>query len=460
MKYTVTFAEETYESLTAYLLSDRLVERAAYALCKVSTSPEEIRLLVRDVIRVLPEDILEASATGLKIASRSFVRAMKRADDTKQCFMFIHSHPEGSRNHSKRDDGEERELFRTAYNRIHLPGVHASLVVSGADNPVCRVWLDDGSMQPVSLIRIIGKRFRFFQNSPEHPALPVFFDRQVRAFGEDIQRVLSQLHIGVVGAGGTGSSIIEQLVRLGVGKLTIIDGQTFESTNVNRVYGSTVNDDGIDKVDIANRNSTTIGLGTIIEKDNKAISYGSSAKKLKGCDIIFGCTDGQWGRSILNKIAVHYLIPVFDMGVRIDSENAIVKSIEGRVTTLLGGYACLYCRGRINGKRIRAESMAELDPDGLLELQRQGYADELETTAPSVISFTTNVASFAISEFLHRLTGFMGEDRQTNEIIIKFDEPVVRRNNQRSKPECFCGQPHEIMRGDAKTFLDTTWRPE
>ena len=41
------------------------------------------------------------------------------------------------------------------------------------------------------------------------------FDRQVRAFGADIQELLATLRIGIVGNGGTGSPVAEQLIRLG-----------------------------------------------------------------------------------------------------------------------------------------------------------------------------------------------------------------------------------------------------
>src|SRR5688500_10935071 len=48
--------------------------------------------------------------------------------------------------------------------------------------------------------------------------------------------VLGRLKVGVVGLGGTGSAVVEQLARLGVGELLLCDPQEFESTNVNRVY--------------------------------------------------------------------------------------------------------------------------------------------------------------------------------------------------------------------------------
>src|SRR5207249_4533492 len=41
-------------------------------------------------------------------------------------------------------------------------------------------------------------------------------DRQVRALGDRVQDELESIEVGVVGLGGTGSSLVEQLVRMGV----------------------------------------------------------------------------------------------------------------------------------------------------------------------------------------------------------------------------------------------------
>jgi molybdopterin/thiamine biosynthesis adenylyltransferase len=460
MKYTINFSEEIYQQLTDYLFSDLDIERAAYALCRISVNDDETRLLVRRIIPVIEEDIIKATKVSLSIKSQSFLRAMKQADISKQVFVFIHSHPTGFETHSTQDDAEEKMLFRTAYNRIATKGVHASLVFSSPSKPVGRVWLSESTFEPISTIRVIGKRFTFYSDSTKNIHLPTFYDRQVRAFGPDIQKLLLGLHIGLVGVGGTGSAVGEQLIRLGVGRITVTDGQKFEETNVNRVYGSRISDNGHPKVNIMIRQAKEIGLGTIIESLDQPITFQSVIKKLKSCDVIFGCTDDHWGRSILNRLAVYYNIPVFDMGIKIDSDNGVIKSIQGRVTTLLSGNACLFCRERIDPRRVTSESLEVLDPESSRALREEGYAPELEDPAPSVIPFTTTIASLAISEFLHRLTGFMGADRISNEVIIRFDENDIKRNKRTSKLDCFCGDSYFFNRGDTNPLLDMVWRPE
>lgn len=460
MRYTMTFMEQDYEHLQEVLRRHPDVENAAYLLCRLSRTDSEVRFLVREIIPVAQEHQLEASSSHMKIASASYRAAMKRADEEKSSFVFVHTHPNGYSRHSPQDDREEAPLFRTAYVRVHNDAVHASLVLTGGSISSARVWLSDSSTQEIERVRIIGRRFRFWFSQRSDAPIAEFYDRQVRAFGPDLQQLLQRLRVGIVGAGGTGSAVIQQLARLGVGKIMIADGETFDVSNVNRLYGSRTVDEGVAKVKIAQRAVADMGLDTKVTLVAKPISYRSAISPFKDCDVIFGCTDDEWGRALLTRLAIYYGIPVFDVGVKIDSNDGVIRSIHGRATTLLPGSACLFCRGRITAERVGIESLRATDPATAAERVREGYAPELEDPAPAVIPFTTTVASTAVSEFLHRLTGFMGEDRDSSEVLHLFDASLVRRNSKPSRPECFCAPRKFWMRGDARPLLDTSWRPE
>ena len=460
MRYSATFLGSQFDALQAHLASSK-DEEAAFLICRVAQSDDETRLLVHTVVPVTAKDIIEQSPIHMKIAPRAYTRAMKQANDEKSCLLFVHSHPNGYPRHSPQDDAEEAKLFKTAYTRIRTPGVHGSLVLTPDGLSSARVWLADGTAAEIERIRIVGRRIRFwFNRSAAVHDVPAFFDRQVRAFGPDIQRLLSRLRIGIVGVGGTGSCVLEQLIRLGVGTLIISDGECFEASNVNRVYGSRLVDDGIAKIKIAQRLAADIGLGTKIELISKPISYQSALKRFRECDIVMGCTDDELGRSLLNRFAIYYYVPVFDMGVKIDSEHGVVRSIQGRVTTLMNGAACLHCRGRISAERITAQAKWEADPAGAQALEDEGYLPELSVPAPAVVTFTTAIAASAVTELLHRLTGFMGPDRESTEVLHLIDQTSVRTNKLASQPECFCADAYNWGRGDVRPFLDTTWRAE
>jgi molybdopterin/thiamine biosynthesis adenylyltransferase len=464
-RFTLSMLEAHLSTLTEALFDGSGDERGAYLICGVARMQSEVRLLVREVIPVRMDEILAASPISLSITGSSFVRAMKRADLKRAAFVFAHSHPTGFPDFSPQDDSEERKLFQTAYGRVHHEGPHGSLLMAVPDQPRGRVWLSDGTTAPIGVIRVLGNRFRFLHNTAdwqgegERVRDLTFFDRQIRAFGSDLQPLLRSLTVGVVGAGGTGSCVIEQLIRLGVGRLVIADPQEFDPTNVNRVYGSNASDESIAKVEIAARMAAEIGLGTQVTLVPQSITRLSAFRELRDCDVVFGCTDDERGRSILGRLSVWYYVPVFDMGVKIDSDSGAIRSIQGRVTTLMPGRACLLCRGRIAG-RLREEAVIETDPGEAERLRREGYLPELEDPAPAVIPFTTTVAASAIAEFLHRLTGFLGDDRKSSEVLHRIDETRLSTNNPPSRPGCMCSDPSKWGRGDVAPPLGLTWASE
>jgi molybdopterin/thiamine biosynthesis adenylyltransferase/proteasome lid subunit RPN8/RPN11 len=459
MRYSITFLEEDYERLTSILFPAD-VERGAYLLCGLSVGPSETKLLVRNVVALEKTEINSASPVHISIPAPMYVKWLKRADELNNCIVFVHSHPNGYDDFSDKDYSEEQQFFSTAHNRIHRKGVHASLVLSSPTHVIGRVWLADGTNQALECIRIIGRRFRYIRNYTDLDIDIAFFDRQVRAFGHEFQPVLKRLHVGVVGAGGTGSSVFEQLVRLGIGTITIIDDDKFDPSNINRVYGAYSTDAELHKTLIAKRSANMIGLGTRVINVTLPITYKSSIEKLKDCDVIFGCTDDQAGRSLLTRFALYYLTPVIDVGVAIDSNVGMVERVEGRVTVLMPGTACLYCRRRISPKGISDEIIQQSDPIQADNLRKEGYLIGVQEPAPAVISFTTTIAASAVSELLHRLTGFMGDDRLTSEIIHRIDWNRVRTNSTQAEPDCFCTDRSLWGTGDTRPLLGVTWRLE
>jgi molybdopterin/thiamine biosynthesis adenylyltransferase len=458
MKYTISMTETLFDAVRHHLSSPEL-ECAGYLLGKTSVTSHETRVLLREFIPVERSEVTAASRTGMSIMSSSFMRAMKRADRTNQVFYFIHSHPGEYRNFSEQDDKQEAQLMHTAYTRIEKPGPHGSMLLVGGRDLIARSWFDTGVSIPITRIRIIGTRLRFIDEGAEVD-LDAVFDRQIVAFGGGIQALLRRLHVGVVGLGGTGSAVAEQLIRLGVGTLTVIDHDDLERSNVSRVYGSTLSHVGKPKVAVAHDNARRIGLDTDVRGVASSITYERTAAILRECDCIFGCTDDEWGRAILTRMALYYYIPVIDMGVRIASESGQIKNIQGRVTTLLPGAACLFCRNRISAEQVSRQAIDETNPERASKLRAEGYLPELPGAEPAVIAFNSTLASWAVIELLNRIVGFMGEERRTTEMIFLFDAAMIRPNAVSPSAQCFCSDPRYLGRGDVKPFLDMTWRAD
>lgn len=445
----IILLESQLETLRDLLFDCPGIEGAAFLLCGQSTSDRGAKLVVNSVIPIRDEDFLRREAYGLSIFSSALTRVAKLARYEDLSIIFAHSHPDGVPEFSEQDDHEEARLL--PFLQARVPNrVHGTLVLTNTE--ICgRIYMPGRT--PADAVLVVGDRIR--QVCPVgRGAIEPFFDRQVRAFGADIQYLLKRMHVGVVGLGGTGSPIAEQLCRLGIGHLSLFDGDTLDATNVNRVYGSTLADEGRYKVDIAKKHLERIGFGTTVDAYPFHITEEPTARSLRECDVVFGCTDKEIPRAILVQLSLRYLIPVFDMGVLIDSDKGNIRGVHGRVTTLLPGEACLFCRGRITAARMRIEALSETDREAQI---RDGYAPELEDAAPAVIPFTSATASAAIGEFLHRLTGFMGSERKSSEVLLALDQSRVRTNRLEPREECMCGEQSFWGRADTSPYLDMVW---
>jgi hypothetical protein len=124
---------------------------------------------------------------------------------------------------------------------------------------------------------------------------------------------------------------------------------------------------------------------------------------------------------------------------------------------IMPGAACLFCRGRISGDVIAAEILQETNLAEYENQRKQGYLPELATQAPAVIPYTSAVASFAINELLHRLSGYMGDDRMSTELFLLFNDSRISRNSTPASPECVCSNRKKWGRGDVDPFLGLTW---
>jgi hypothetical protein len=103
------------------------------------------------------------------------------------------------------------------------------------------------------------------------------------------------------------------------------------------------------------------------------------------------------------------------------------------------------------------EGMRRHDPQQFEQYRQAGYIVGMDGPSPVVATFTSEVASMAVNELLHRLTGFRGTDGYCAERVRRFDwikdsdiVPGGTRN-----PDCpLCGQRKYDGRGDMTPFMD------
>jgi len=167
------------------------------------------------------------------------------------------------------------------------------------------------------------------------------FSRQ-SFLGPSSEKALATLSIGIVGLGGGGSHVVQQLAHLGVGGFTLLDPDCIDSSNLNRLIGGTERDVGKKKtkVSIANRLVKAINPKAIVIA--KSVKWQESAEHLRDCDVIVGCVDSFAGRDELERMARRFIIPYVDIGMDVH-ESGGRYSITGQVAVSLPDGPCLHC---------------------------------------------------------------------------------------------------------------------
>lgn len=457
---TLTLTEDIWVEVTAAL--DLPVESAAVLTARVVRNGPTELLLVRQLHWVPENHYLVREPMTLSIASEGYVPALGVAADDDALAIFMHTHPDGSPSPSSYDDQVDRDLG-AVFGRRTRTDRYVSLIIGGTiDDPrfTCRMYGADSSEPAlVSRIRVVGtRRLRVIAAdggaANEDSLKRTTFDRQIRAFGVEGQALLKSLRVGVVGAGGTGSAVLEQLVRLGVGDVVLIDDDVIDEHNVSRIHESRASDRGRPKVAVLAERSVGIGLGPVVRPVQERLRTADVTRQLVDRDLIFGCTDDDFGRAVLSRLAYWYLIPVVDIGFVVDAAGGTIRELFGRVTLVGPGSSCLICRGRVSSQRVAWESLPENERRVRIQ---EGYVPQLGEPAPSVVAYTTLVASLAVNEMLARVIGY-GDDDPPGELLVRLAERSISRNVHPPDPDHYCGDRSYWGRGDEQPMLGWIWQ--
>lgn len=437
------------------------VETGGVLLARMLRGPSgEVRLLGEAVRWVDESAYIKRTRDEMLIASHGFVPALGEAADRGLVPIWLHTHP-GVRgvplpsNYDREVDRQLADVFRL---RSEAPA-YATLIISPRQDGLAfsgALQWEDGSETALDRLWQVGDRWRLTRAfNSNQGAIPDVYDRNVRAFGAAIQEMLGGLKIAVIGAGGTGSATCEQLVRLGVRRLLLVDSDTLSASNVTRVYGSTPADVGRPKVEVLRDHLTRIAPDLDCEALRSMITLEPAARRLADCDLVFGCTDDNAGRLVLSRVATFLLTPVIDVGVLLSSNaSGGLTGIDGRVTILTPGAACLVCRDRIDLARAAAELMT---PEERKRRADEGYAPALGGREPAVVAFTTAVAAAAVGELLERLIGYGPEPRPT-ELLLRWHEREISTNTASPRRGHYCDAASgKWGQGALAPFLGQVW---
>jgi molybdopterin/thiamine biosynthesis adenylyltransferase len=427
------FAAPAFATLHGSMMRETEVETCAIAYAHANPACGSWVVAEAELV---PDDAYERRDTVSAVLKPAFLVAVaNRARAEGLGIVLAHTHPfaDNFPTFSKVDDAGEAEI-KAYLDRRAPAGDHLALVV-GPHGCRCRRL---GTGTEVSVWEV-GETVRQLSELGIKTASDTAHDRQVRAFGAAGQAVVSQLRVVVVGAGGTGSVVLQQLAHLGVRDITVIDPDVVEDTNLNRLVGSRPVDVGTPKVEVARRAVLAIKPDATVHAVRGDVVDERVAQTLAGFDFAFLCTDSHASRAVVGQAAYQHLVPTIDMGVSITVGCAGVEHVNGRVQMLAPGTTCLSCTRALDGEQIRREMMT---PE---QRAADRYVQGIHEPQPAVISLNSTMASLAVTMFLGAVTPIPAQARfQLYDGIRGTVRPTVARTN----PECIvCSSHGALARG-------------
>jgi hypothetical protein len=295
------------ERLRALLHPEPFQERFAFAIARPLRRARGAApaALVEQLLTLDSEDYAHTNVGGLSLTDAASARLNRWAVQVARrgwLAVHLHSHPPGVDQFSGTDDAAESRLSHWLAEQ-GVPS-YWSLVWPTGGVPRARLWTR-GRTQPGRLFLGLAPMVA----DPSQDGSPAL-DRQ-RAFGPGLRAAADEIQVGVLGVGGLGLPVVEQLARAGFRRFVLIDPDIVEETNLNRLPGVTRRDLGRLKVRVAKRliRQAVVSLGLAPEVSALAHDIyrsGAAQRALARCDLILAVTDNDLSRTVALQLALDH----------------------------------------------------------------------------------------------------------------------------------------------------------
>nr|WP_315196322.1 HesA/MoeB/ThiF family protein [uncultured Flavobacterium sp.] len=155
--------------------------------------------------------------------------------------------------------------------------------------------------------------------------------------GETGQQKLQNARILVIGAGGLGCPVLQNLASAGVGTIGIADGDVVEETNLHRQLLYTLKDSGKSKAETAKKAILELNPEITVNVFSEFLNSQNAFEIVQDYEIIVDCTDTLAVRYLINDVAIVKKIPVV---------YASIHKFEGQVSVFNykngPSYRCLF----------------------------------------------------------------------------------------------------------------------
>ncbi|MCK4687455.1 MAG: HesA/MoeB/ThiF family protein [Candidatus Lokiarchaeota archaeon] len=144
------------------------------------------------------------------------------------------------------------------------------------------------------------------------------YSRQIISplIGEEGQKKISNISVLQIGAGGLGSPCSMYLTAAGIKKLTIIDNDVLDISNLQRQILYNENQIGKDKAESAKMVLSNLNSEVQINTYKEYVDKESIKKHIKNHDFIVDCSDNFETKFLVNRIALEYNLKCVIAGIK------------------------------------------------------------------------------------------------------------------------------------------------
>lgn len=376
----------------------------------------EVLVIAEEYFPVADDQYVRGNGVGARIGSDAIRDVMQRVHDTGRGFLHVHLHDHHGRPDFSPVDRSEQPRLVASLRVMNRTVPHGMLVLS-ADEAEAWLWLpnEDGPVSPRAItlvgyptivlsaasdsVTVVGTR-------DAHP--PNAGKRFVRQsfLGSTSQAKIERIAVAVVGLGGGGSHVVQQLAHVGFRHYRLFDGDAVDESNLNRLVGATADDARLNtpKTQVAER--VIRALNPTADMKVFTQRWQQVPEMLRGADIVIGCVDTFAERQEIEVACRRYCIPYIDIGMDVNVVKGEPPRMAGQVILSLPGDKCLFCVGFLTERRL-AEEAAEYGGAG---------------ARPQVVWPNGVLASTAVGVLMDLVTGWTR--RRSGLVYLSYDGNV------------------------------------
>ncbi len=456
-QHSAAMTESVDASARKHLLRADGQEDLCFGIWRPSTGQSRKTALIQKLI--LPKAAERTVHGNVSFEPAYFERALAEAASEGAGLALLHSHPMGRKwqGMSLDDIRAEEGHAAAAFGATQQPFL--GLTVAGDGSWSARFWERIAPRQyrrfDCATVRVVGDALKVtYQDrlAPPPPATEMQV-RTISAWGPEKQTDLVRLRVGVIGAGSVGAFIAEGLARTGFEDISLIDFDTIEQKNLDRLLYATRKDIGTVKVRaLASRlQDSATAENFRAEVLECAVYEEEGFRAALDCDVLLSCVDRPWGRHVLNMIAYAHLIPVIDGGIAIrQNRSGELSSADWRAHSVGPEHRCMECLGQYDSAYVQAEREGRLDDPTYIQNLRKDHPLRM---SENVFAFSMACASLQMLQLLNMTLSPLAQansGEQLYHFVGSFMEP---NETGKCSPECLF--PTMIASGDHCSFVVT-----